>query len=341
MYHRLTTLAAITAMVAPAMAQSVVVPNANATTRGTSQLNSIIRNAGNPRTYQYGINAAELAGIPVGSTITGVSLRFSALASNTISWPPADITWSNYDIWIGPANPTAGWVADPMQNFTSPPQQVRSGPMTLDAGVFSNQNLPAPAPNPWADFFFSFQSQYVYAGGDLAMLFSHPGSNDAAIALYPETVASNAATYGVGRSQSIYPVGVATTGTTFYVMRVHYGFGVGCSGTSSVPVLVQNANTTGGAGGRVLLQTGNSAAGAPVIVILGFAQLNVPLPGGCPLLVTPDVTVVTVADAKGRSNLAFDVPPAMIGGVFAQALIIDPTAPGSLTTTNGVSPTAF
>lgn len=337
--QRLIIAAAITAIAASLSAQSVVVPNANATTRGTSQLNSIIRNAGNPRTYQYGINAAELAGIPVGSTITGISLRFSALATNTISWPPADITWSSYDIWVGPATALATWVADPMQNFSSPPQQVRSGPMTLDANVYSNQNLPAPAANPWGEFFFSFQNQFLYLGGDLAMLFSHPGSNDPNVALYPETVASSAATHGVGRSQTIYPVGTATTATTFYVMRVHYGFGLGCPGTTSVPNLVQNADTTGGAGGTILLQSGNTAAAAPVIFVLGFSTTNAPLPGGCSLLVTPDATSFALADSKGRANLTINVPPGITGAFFGQCVVLDPAA-GSLATTNGVSPTA-
>lgn len=337
--QRLILAAAITAIAASLSAQSVVVPNANATTRGTSQLNSIIRNAANPRTYQYGINAAELAGIPVGSTITGISLRFSALASNTIAWPPADITWNNYDIWVGPATPTATWVADPMLNFSAAPQQVRSGPMTLDANVFSNQNLPAPAPNPWAEFFFSFQNQFLYLGGDLAMLFSHPGSNDPALALYPETVASSAATYGVGRSQTIYPVGAATVATTFYVMRVHYGFGLGCPGTTSVPNLVQNGDTTGGAGGTILLQSGNSAALAPVIFVLGFTTTNVPLPGGCTLLVTPDATAFALADTKGRADFTLNVPPAITGSFFGQAVIFD-AASGGLSATNGVSPSA-
>ena len=339
MHNRLTNLAAITAIAAFTTAQSVVVPNANATTRGTSQLNTIIRNAGFPRTYQYGINAAELTGIPIGSTITGVSLRFQAFAANTVSWPPADITWTNYDIWVGPATPTATWVADPMQNFSATPQQARSGPMTLDAKVFSNQNLPAPTPNPWAEFFFSFQNQFLYLGGDLAMLFSHPGSTDPNVALYPETVASSAATYGVGRTQPIYPVGAATTVTTFYVMRVHYGFGVGCPGTTSVPNLVQNGDTTGGAGGAILLQSGNTAPAAPVIFVLGFTTTNVPLPGGCTLLVTPDATSFALADTKGRANLTINVPPAITGSFFGQAVILDPAA-GSLATTNGVSPSA-
>lgn len=322
------------------LAQSVVVPNANATTLGTSQLNSVIRNAGNPRTYQYGINASELAAVPVGSVITGISLRFMVFGSNSPSWPPADITWNNYDIHVGPAIPTASWVADPASNFASPPQQVRSGPMTLDAGVFTNLGV-ASTPNPWAEFYFDFQNPYLYLGGDLALLFSHPGSLDPATAQYPETVASNAAAYGVARSQSVYPAGTATVATTYYVMRIHYGYGVGCPGTGGLtPVLVQNANTTGGLGGTIALQVANAPAASLVVFALGFTQLNVPIWGSCSLLVSPDVLLLQLANSKGRAVQNIPVPPAALGSFFAQGGVLDAGAPGGISVTNGVSPQA-
>lgn len=337
MHHSLLSLSLLSAGL---LAQSVVVPNANATTLGTGQLNSIIRNLANPRTYQYGINASELAAVPLGSVITGVSLRFSQLASNPAAWPPADITWPSYDISIGAAAPTASWGADPAANFLTPPQQVRTGPMTLDAGVFANLLQPG-TPNPFAEFFFNFQTPYLYLGGDLAMLFSHPGSNDPALAQYPETVASNAALHGVGRSQSIYPAGTATAATTFYVMRVHYGYGVGCPGTGGqTPVLVQNANTTGGLGGNIVLQVANAPAASLVIFALGFSQLNVPLGGGCDLLVSPDVLLVQLANTNGRAVQTIPVPPAAVGNFFAQGGVLDAGAPGGLTVSNAVSPSA-
>ncbi|HEX5054440.1 MAG TPA: hypothetical protein VFZ65_21860 [Planctomycetota bacterium] len=321
-------------------AQSVVVPNANATTLGTSQLNSIIRNAGNPRTYQYGINASELAGVPVGSVITGVSLRFMVFASNSAVWPPADITWTNYDIYAGPAIPTATWVADPALNFASPPQQVRSGPMTLDAGVFTNLGV-AGTVNPWAEFYFDFQVPYLYLGGDLALLFSHPGSTDPTTAQYPEVVTVNAAAHGVARVQSIYPAGTATAATTFYVMRIHYGYGTGCpSSLGTAPVLVQNANLTGGAGGNILLQVGNVPPISIVVYALGALPLSVPIGNGCTLLVTPDVLTFEISNLKGRALLTFPVPPAVVGSFFAQAAVLDPAVPGGLAVTNGVSPVA-
>ncbi|MEO6597551.1 MAG: hypothetical protein ABIP94_22635 [Planctomycetota bacterium] len=335
-----TTLLPICLLTGGLFAQSVVVPNANATTLGTSQLNSIIRNAANPRTYQCGVNASELAGIAPGSVITGASLRFMVFASNSASWPPADITWTSYDISMGPAMPTAAWVADPLLNFASPPQQVRSGPMTLDAGVFTNFGV-AATPNPWAEFYFDFQTPYLYLGGDLAFLFSHPGSTDPGTAQYPEVVVSNAATYGVGRVQSIYPAGTATAASSFYVMRIHYGYGAGCPGSSgTAPVLVQNGDTSGGGGGNIFLQVGNALPGSIVVWALGFTQLAVPIGNGCNLLVTPDVLSFQIANAKGRAVLTFAVPPGVVGSFFAQGASLDPGVPGGLAVTNGVSPLA-
>lgn len=326
-------------VVGAAVAQSVVVPNANAATVGTGQLNSIIRNQANPRTFQQGINATQLAGIPVGSVITGISLRFSLLASNPASWPPAPITWSTYDIRIGPANPTAGWVADPLLNFAAPPQVVRTGPLTMEQGVFANLAT-AGVPNPFAEFYFNFQTPYLYLGGDLALLFSHPGSNDPALAQYPETVASSATTHGVGRAQSVYPAGTATTSSTFYVMRVHYGYGAGCPGSAGTPVLVQNANTANGAGGTISLQAANLPANGIAIFALGFTSLAAPIGNGCTLLTSPDVLLVQFANANGRATQTVAVPPAVVASFFAQAGTLDATAPGGLTLSNAVSPAA-
>lgn len=323
------------------LAQSVVVPNANATTRGTAQLNSIIRNAANPRTYQYGVNAGELAGIPLGSVITGVSLRFSILASNPISWPAADITWNNYDILVGPANPTTTWVADPMLNFTTPPVVARSGPMTLDAGSFSNVVPPAPTPNPWSEFYFDFQQPYLYLGGDLAMLFSHPGSNDPALAQYPETVTSDANVHGVGRSQNIYPAGTATAATTFYVMRIHYGYGAGCAGSNNqTPVLVQSGDTQSGLGGTIQLQIANAPAGSAAALMFGLGSAFLPLPNGCNLLVNPLSTLIVFSNANGRAPYAFQVPPAVQAAFNVQGAVLDVGASGGYSLTNGVQPTA-
>jgi hypothetical protein len=338
MHHHAATLSGLV-LLSSLAAQSIVVPNANATTRGTTQLNSLVRNQGFPRTYQYGINASELIGIPVGSVLTGISLRFQAFASNTASWPPADITWSNYDIWAGPANPIAGWVADPMANFAAPPLPVRTGPMTLDAGSFTNANPPSPTPNAWSEFYFDFQVPYLWLGGDLALMFSHPGSNDPATAQYPEVVASNAAAHGAARVQNIHPPGTATAGTNFYVLRLHYGYGTGCPGSNNqTPVLVQNADTTGGLGGTINLQIANTLPNNAVALVFGLGQTAVPLPNGCLLQTNAVGTLLLFTNANGRALHAMTIPAAVQAAFHVQGAALDAGANGGYALTNGVSP---
>ncbi|MFK7742649.1 MAG: hypothetical protein AB8H80_20220 [Planctomycetota bacterium] len=336
------SMALASAAITPtAIAQSVVVPNAYASVPGTSQLNTIIRDQGNPRTYVSGVLASELAAVPPGSVLTGVSLRFSSVAANPATWPASSVTWASYDISIGPAAPFVSWVSDPSANFASAPQLVRSGPMTIDPGAFTNGGV-AGAPNPWSEFYFDFQQPYTYLGGDLAMLFTHPGSSDASTAPFPETVPSDAASYGLARSGPGYQSTI-TGGESLYVMRVHYGFGAGCalSGGSS-PVLVQNGDTAGGQGGEIRLQVANSEPGAPIAMALGFTQQQLPLGFGCSLLVSPDIVlVVGLASPSGRAVQTVSVPTGVTGSFFAQAAVLDAALPLGFAVSNGVSPAAF
>src|SRR5262245_18475513 len=66
-------LAILLAVSSPLVAQSVVVPNANATVSATTLLNNVVRETGMPRSYMLGINASELSAIPLGSLINGIS----------------------------------------------------------------------------------------------------------------------------------------------------------------------------------------------------------------------------------------------------------------------------
>lgn len=342
MHLRGLVLLALVGASAPLLAQSTVVPNANATTRGTSQLNSIIRNAANPRTYMLGVNASELAGIPLGSFINGFSLRFMVFGTNPASWPPADITWSSYDIFVGAAIPVATFTGNFMANFASPPVQVRSGPMVLPANTYTNTNPPAPGVNAWGEFYFDFQVPYQYLGGDLGLLFSHPGSNDPATAMYPETVASSLTTYGGAFTQSTYPVGSSGAATTYYVHRIHYGIGTGCPGTGGLtPNLVQNQNTTGGLGGPIRLTVSNAPATTVGLIVFGLQVVPIPLPNNCTLMTAPITNTVLLTNATGSSSFTLNVPAGVLGSMTAQVIVIDGGASGGFTVTNAVRPAAF
>lgn len=324
-------------------AQSIAVPNANAGVVGSGQLSTIFRNVLNPRTYLWGANAVELGGMPAGAVITGVSVRMWVSTLNTPSWPATDITWADYQILIGPAAPLAGWGPDILGNFTSPPHLVRSGPMTLPAASFTNTNPAAPQPNAWSDFYFDFQSPYVYTGGDLGIVFSHPGSTDSTSPQFPETVGSDANTYGTARVQFVHPASAATasSATTFYVMRIHYGYGSGCPGTGGrTPVLVASGDTTGGLGGTIVLQVGNGVPLSGAVFAFGFGTANQLLPNGCSLLLQPLVSSFSALDGDGRALRFFPVPPGILGTIDVQVGVLDPGAPGGFTVTNGVAPSA-
>lgn len=324
-------------------AQSIVIPAANAAARGTTQLNTLLRNSGFPRTYMYGLSAAELANVPVGATITGLSFRFQIFASNAASWPTTDITWNDYQIHVGPCVAPATFTGNLLTNFTSTPLQVRSGPMVLPAGTYTNTSPSAPNPNAWGEFYFDFKQTYTYTGGDLGVLLSHPGSTDATTAQYLDSLTASPTTFGAAYTQSVYPASSATAAaaTAFCVVRVHHGYGTGCPGSNGgTPVLVENQDTSGGLGGTILLAVNNGPAAGLSAAVIGTGRISVSLGNGCSLWTTPLVTLTVPLNALGRGVQSLSVPPGVFGTFNAQFAVIDAGASGGFTTTNAVEPSA-
>ncbi|MFO1077434.1 MAG: hypothetical protein U1E73_06885 [Planctomycetota bacterium] len=144
-----------------------------------------------------------------------------------------------------------------------------------------------------------------------------------------------------GRKMTKRSAGTATTVTTFYVMRIHYGFGTGCPGTGGqTPVLVQSGNTEGGLGGTINLQIANAQPGSAEAIVFGLVGLGLPLPNGCTLLVNPIGLVIVFANANGRAAWPFSVPPAVQAAFLVQGAVLDPGAVGGYALTNGVAPSA-
>ena len=325
----------ILATVTATHAQSIVVPNADTTTRSGTGLNTLTRDLNNPRTYMIGLPSGELAGVPPGSVITGLSFRASVSASNLASWPAADMTWADYEIQIGAAAPLATWTTTFATNFSGPTMMIRDGAFLVTAGTYSsNSALPAPQANPFTDtLFFDFQDVYPYAGGDLAVHFAHVGGS-AVGALFIDGRASAAAT-GVAYSATGFNIATGAA-ATFCVPRVHYGYGNTCPGTNNAkPVLNLTSNTTGG--GPITLGVGNARVSSPIAFLFGGVKINAPLPGGCALLTNPVVVLPAMTDANGRAFLNLTVPASAIGTVHIQSAVVDPVAPAGYVTTNGVS----
>jgi hypothetical protein len=283
-----------------------------------------------------GIAAAQLAGIPAGSYINGVSFRSMVFASNPAVWPsPAPAIWTDYRVTLGDAIPLGTWTTTFATNMTNA-QQVRTGPMTIPVGVFLHTNgLPAPQPNPFGDFFWDFQQTFLYNGGDLALLFSHPGSNLVASFTYLETVASdNVNVRAMSGTGFNVPTGA---GSTFCVPRIHYGYGLGClGGNGFAPNLVLSNNVTGG--GNATFAVINGPAGGAGFYAIGLGSGVTPLPNGCNLLVSPLIGVIPFSlDANGKTAITVGFPPGASAVVTVQAFIADGGAPGGFSGSNGVT----
>jgi hypothetical protein len=335
MNRPLLRLAVALAAAAPVRAQSVVVPNANANVRGTSQLNTLVRNSGNPRTFQMGIAASELAAIPVGSYLTGVSFRAMVFSANPAVWPsPAPVNWTDYEITLGDAIPIPTWTTTFASNMTNA-TPVRTGAMTIPTGVWLHSNgLPVPQPNPWGDYFFDFQRPFPYSGGDVALLFSHPGS-DSSTFTYLETVASDNLNW---RALTATGFRVPTGGASpFCTLRLHYGYGLGCAGGNGLaPMLVLSNDVRGG--GNATFAVHNGVPGGAGLYAVGLGSGITPLPNGCTLLISPLVAVLPLTlDGAGKASVTVALPPGASAQVFVQAFLADGGAPGGFAGSNGVT----
>jgi hypothetical protein len=225
-----------------------------------------------------------------------------------------------------------------MSNFATtplPPVLARTGPMVVEPGAWlNNAALPAPQPNPFGDFFWDFQKPFLYIGGDLALLFTHSGSNQAASFTYHDYVTSppGAVAYTASAFQSL----TGTASTSFLIPRIHYGYGTGCPGTGGMtPNLVQSNNVTGG--GSVTFGLANASASTVALYVVGATSASLPLPNGCTLLATPTIVFTALLSAKGRNALPASFPPGLSLVAYVQAFVLDAGAVGGYSATNGVT----
>jgi hypothetical protein len=172
---RLGTSAALFLLVAASASAQVVtvIPNVFADAEGPGSNNSLIRNQDNPRTVQLLWNANQLTSL-VGLQITGITYRLSGNLPG--GYPLQTTTWADYRVSLGPSVAPNQATETFATNFTAPPTLVRSGAWTV--APFS---WPVPiggvGPSPWG-VELTFDRPYLYTGGHLALLVSHPGSNN-------------------------------------------------------------------------------------------------------------------------------------------------------------------
>ena len=199
--RKMMTAAALSmaAVAAPAMAETAVVPGAYAEADAPLAQFAIFGNlSNNPFTYQYVISATELAGIPVGATISSIGFRQSG---TPFLAPAGAATFSRYDLQIGrSANPLTGLSQNFNANRGTDTVLALTGPLTIPANLLID--LPGEGPNPFYDL--SFTTPYTYTGGDLAVTIrAVPNAGSPGIAV--DAVAPNAT--------SINTVGLAFSDT--------------------------------------------------------------------------------------------------------------------------------
>ncbi len=164
-----------------------VVPGGYADSPGNGSFIGPLANG--PRTYQMLIHADMLAGL-VGQELNGLSFRNGSGA--TSDWPPSDINYADYDIYLsGSVNP-----ADRSLNFASnvvgTQTQVRSGSLTIAAGDYASGG----SPNSFGSY-IGFNG-WVYEGGNLLIEIRHSGSGATSRAVDAVTASSGPGSgYGV------------------------------------------------------------------------------------------------------------------------------------------------
>jgi len=343
--RKLVSVVCIVSVMACAMAaaQSEIVPNANVSVAGSSGNNSLTRQFA--RTFQFGIAASQLKSIPMGAVIVGVSFRSYVGTANPATWPPADIAWKNYDVFLAEAaNPLNAFSTTFAANMKNP-VQVRKGPMTMKVGSYARPLTSGTTPNPFTTFYLDFQNHYVYKGGDLVLFIDHDG-NTGATHFYLDYVASNAAVHGVTLAAfGTYQTPTATsTNYSFVIHRIHYGFGnPGCVGTNGTLNLILSnslvAPTPPPGTINLAVTNGVPKAAGMILVSATGSPAPFPLPGGCNLLLLPPFLALIPfsLDTYGRFDLNLTFPAVALGTVAAQAFATDAGAKAGYVVTNGVN----
>jgi hypothetical protein len=191
-------------------AGTVVAPIGYTATAGPNGLNTLLRGTGAARTYQMQCSPAVLGGLPVGARITELRFRLDTVSDITV-FPIDEIHWTDYQITLAQA---VNSIATMSTNFAANMRSsvlVKSGPLTLPALTFSGGD----SPNDFASLLV-FDSPYVYQGGDLVMLFSHPGS-DSSDTAYLDAATTQSAGYGTDFRALSATNFTATSGTNAFV----------------------------------------------------------------------------------------------------------------------------
>lgn len=168
---------------APELLEFLVVPSDYASTPANITFLGPLANA--PRTYQLLIHESLLTNL-VGKEIKAISWRLPTSA--TANWPLADVTYTNYDIYLSESVTPSARSLTFIDNVVGPQKLVRSGALEIPTDSYPFGGTPV---NGWGRE-IDFDSAYTYNGSHLLIEIRHSGFS--------------------GTSRSVEAIGTAITG---------------------------------------------------------------------------------------------------------------------------------
>ncbi len=217
-------------LTAVASAQTDVISPANmATVNGTGGLNTVVRDAGNPRAYQIVFAASELTGV-VGQQLTAITWRsFSTQAT----FPTAALVYADYEIRAATSLTSPATMSTTFASNLGPDVVlVQDGPLTIPVSNFPGVGT-GTAPFAFGGF-IQFQTPFTYAGGDLVIDVRHPGATSGTTGFLDGLVTTSTAQgYGTtvkAMSQTTATTPTVGTFTTAFITKLHFEPGTAVTG---------------------------------------------------------------------------------------------------------------
>jgi hypothetical protein len=156
----------------PAMADHVIAPSSLATTAGDRSYGFNLA-----VTFQQLYGTSQLAGLSPGDRITGMQFR---LTSGVPTAPPAALTASNFDVYLGPSSFPVGSLSSSMAGNQGPGTiRTRSGTLNIAPLSFPG----GPGPNNFGPL-IPFTTPYTYTGDSLLLTLSYTNMNPGGTMLF-------------------------------------------------------------------------------------------------------------------------------------------------------------
>ena len=120
-------------------------------------------------TMQFVYSEKLLRYLPPGTKIQGLAFR---LWSGQSTWPPSERNWSNYSVQVSTSTQSPGELSTNFNdNIAADAVTARSGVLAIASGAYAGGGNP----NPFGPV-LSFNTPFVYQGGDLLITLRHSGS---------------------------------------------------------------------------------------------------------------------------------------------------------------------